>query len=582
MSKLINIINEEINNLLFEDFKSQKERYLKQGYDENIVNDYLIKFKEIKNKNYKQLYGDIANLNIPSNSRNNIDIYKDFKDLETVVDYVLGQVDVSGTSLGSELEIDGKPLYNNEIVDIYYADSARACVKYKGNIPYSWCVARTDSSSNMYNTYRYKEHEPSFYFVKIKDRTKKELGFFNMVGNVFSGTFKDKYHFFVVQTLKNANVDNTQQKQYIVTSANNDGDVNMSWNDILKIEPRLNGLQKIFKPIPLSDEDKKYYNLFIHGISNEEYCKLDYALKRKYIDVYVRMNKPISDIQFNCSPDDIKNLYIGLGIGLSDNQFEQIKNNGNALKRYKQITERMIEEYFKNPNRYILFKPSQLSILDEKYRQNFLNNITGDYAYYLLTNSKDINEMANILGKENFNKLSDDNISDLAYDYSERKNIINLILKYKNDNLTDRNVITLLRYTDNIEQMSDYIIKIKGDNLTDANVYSLLMFAKDINQMANILGKENINKLSGENVYNTINYKQLVPNEDLVNILGKVNINKLSGENIVLLLNHMKNKEQFIKILGIENINKLNDDDIDNLSIESGNMINKLKNEYYN
>ncbi len=240
--------------------------------------------------------------------------------MELVVDYVKGQVDVHNASLGSTLDIDAKPIFENDVFEIYYADSPRACITYKGNIPYSWCVSRTDAS-NMYYTYRLKDHQPAFYFVKIKDRTKKELGFFSMMGNVFNGQFKDKYHFFVMQVLKNANISNENQQQYLVTSAMNDGDKKMSWSDILKIEDRLSGLQHLFKPIPLSKEEEEDYNKYINGISDEEYCKLPYEKKRRYIDVYVKVDKLLTDGQFACTPEDLKNLYVGLGIGLSENQF---------------------------------------------------------------------------------------------------------------------------------------------------------------------------------------------------------------------------------------------------------------------
>ncbi len=230
------------------------------------------------------------------------------------------------------------------IIEIYYANSPRACIKYKGNIPYSWCVSRNDAS-NMYYTYRMKEHEPAFYFVKIIDRTKKELGLWNIIKSSFNGEFKDKYHFFVVQVIINANIDNQDQEQYLVTSAMNDGDQTMSWNDLLKIEPRLDGLQKYFQPQALTSEESEIYDRFSDGISNKEFCKLSYEFKRKYLDIYVRINKNISDEQFECMPDDLKNLYISFGVGLTIIQYNSIKNNPKLLKRYKEIAQRMIEQF---------------------------------------------------------------------------------------------------------------------------------------------------------------------------------------------------------------------------------------------
>lgn len=40
---------------LIEDFKSQKKKFIDQGYDEVIVDKYLNDFREIKDKKFKEL-----------------------------------------------------------------------------------------------------------------------------------------------------------------------------------------------------------------------------------------------------------------------------------------------------------------------------------------------------------------------------------------------------------------------------------------------------------------------------------------------------------------------------------------------
>ncbi len=99
--------------LLLEDFSTQKNKFIQQGYSEIIVSKYLENFKLIKDRKYKQLFDNIDGVSITSQNRNNIDAYKTFHELETIVDYVNGQVDIKGMSLGSELEIDGKPIFDN-------------------------------------------------------------------------------------------------------------------------------------------------------------------------------------------------------------------------------------------------------------------------------------------------------------------------------------------------------------------------------------------------------------------------------------------------------------------------------------
>jgi hypothetical protein len=338
---------------LTEDFKSMKAKYLQQGIDASIVDNYINTFKSIKD--LKELNDDIQSFPIPKgNDRKNIDNYKDFHTLETIVDYVKGKRNIKTASFDNQqtssndetLSFPGNVVIKNDELEVKYADSPRACIEYKGKFPYSWCISRTDAS-NMFSTYRFKEHEPAFYFVKRVKATEKEFGLWNMTKNIFNGDFKDKYHFFVVQVLKNANVANTTQKQYIVTSAKNDGDIQMTWEDILKIAPELSGLQSKFMPIPLSQGEKETFDKYIKGISDEEFSKLDYKEKRNYLDIYVKMDKHLTDAQFGMLPDDLKGLYIGFGVPLSKGIFEFVMSNGKLKKRYDEILKRRFEEFLK-------------------------------------------------------------------------------------------------------------------------------------------------------------------------------------------------------------------------------------------
>ena len=79
MGKLL-ITEEEKKHILslynlVEDFKSQKIKFMGQGYDEQIVNKYLNNFRDIKDKKYKEASNiEMPNLNVPKgNDRFNID-----------------------------------------------------------------------------------------------------------------------------------------------------------------------------------------------------------------------------------------------------------------------------------------------------------------------------------------------------------------------------------------------------------------------------------------------------------------------------------------------------------------------------
>jgi hypothetical protein len=375
-------INKILLELINEDFKSQLNNFVRQGYDNNIVKDYIEKFKYIRDKKFQELYDDKIEISVPLNKRNDIDAYKKFHELETIVDYVSGQRQGVST-LGKEnnIEVDAKPIYEDDNYIVYYADTPRACIKYKGNIPYSWCVARSDSS-NMFYTYRFKPYQPAFYFIKNKKLSEKEFGVWNMTKNVFKGEFKYPYHFFVIQVPKNVNKDNNESNQYIVTSANNDGDKQMSLNDIIKITKPLTetNLKKILTPKPLTDEESKKIKKFKNGISDYEFEKLTYEEKRDYLDIYPTIARPITDKQFKALPKDLLNLYVSFGIGLSEEQYNHIKNDKSLLKRYQQISKRKLDEYFSKENDYdrrqLKMSYTELIVLDETDIKKYLETIS--------------------------------------------------------------------------------------------------------------------------------------------------------------------------------------------------------------
>ena len=101
------LLNEE--QLFNEDFKTQREKFIQQGIEPNIVDSYLTNFRTIKDKKYKQINDPIHGLeNIKD--RTNIDNYKTFHELEILVDYVKGQVDVVGKTNYKNIKIDAKPI----------------------------------------------------------------------------------------------------------------------------------------------------------------------------------------------------------------------------------------------------------------------------------------------------------------------------------------------------------------------------------------------------------------------------------------------------------------------------------------
>ena len=459
-------------DLLNEDFKSQTQKFISQNYEPEIVRNYIEKFKHIRDGKYREALSPDLNIGVPVEKRFDIDAYQTFHALETLVDYVSGQRPVKTTiSKQNDIEVTGEAVYNKNGIEVFYADNPRACIKYKGSMPYSWCVARSDSS-NMFYTYRFKPYEPAFYFVKDVKATEKELAAIAKKGGV-SGGFKNRYHFFVIQVPKNLNPEDNETPQYIVTSANNDGDTQMSWNEILKINPKLGGIKEVLKPKPFTPEERAQHERFKKGISDNEFRKLSYEDKKAYLDIYPTIARPITTKQFLMLPDDLKNLYVSFGIGLDDEQFANIKGNPKLVKRYAQISDRKLDTYLNADNwnkKRLRMMYSELIVLPDDRISQYLSSL----------NKKEIGNFIAINGVDKLEILEKHASGKLVGNYSEIKPIIDG-LKYSaehryqeddgtiellNEMLPDNVSVTYGNYSDKItfELSSDFKF---DDNLED-------------------------------------------------------------------------------------------------------------------
>jgi len=287
-----------------------KEKFKKENsaLTDDQIEYYINRFEELKSS--------------PKVEQKDITKYS-FQQLEKLVDSFPTKEKVSKTNNTVEFS-QTELIYNKPPLQIYHGDNEKTCIKIKGDFPASWCVSR-GSGGNMYNTYRYAGTEPSFYFVKNIERLNK-----------ITEIEDDKYCFFVVQY--------NNQGNYIVTSARNDGDIEMSWNDILKIEPLLQGTESLFKNVPLTDEEREYYRSFKDGIEDDEYKDLSYKEKK----IYIAIAHELSDKKFKNTPNDLINDYITTGVALTKEQFDFIKEKRQLFNNYRRVTiDNVIPEYLK-------------------------------------------------------------------------------------------------------------------------------------------------------------------------------------------------------------------------------------------
>lgn len=349
----------------------QKKKWLTSNpeLNDDTIDDYIKRFDRIRK--IKPQAALVLNIDGLPDGQDRFDIskYKDWHSFESFVDGVGTEVPLRPTTT---IEFDGKPLFEKNGLEVYYGDTPKACISYKGNIPYSWCVAA--KSSNMFYTYRTNERLPSFYFVKDVEATKKELETWN--GN--SRGFKDKWHFMVIQVNSNTKIDDPNESNYIVTSANNDGDKPMSWNEIIKVQPKLRGSQSEFIPKPLERQLADKIKSMRYGVKYDYFSKLSYEDKSLFIDI---TDSPVNDKIFLALSTELKNKYINRGFDLSQLQLDSIKSDKNLYKRYVEMSLREFDEWFnstlKSENPHFNMNGSRLNLLiDTKIFDKYIDRLS--------------------------------------------------------------------------------------------------------------------------------------------------------------------------------------------------------------
>jgi len=230
--------------------ESQTQKLISELFSQKLVNNLIDKFKEqtpnLDDKTasfYIDRFQQIKDS--PKIQNKDITTYS-WKELQEVVDY--NQPD------DIKIEGDEELIYNQNNLKIYRTNSKQACVKY--GTGYNFCIS-SRGNNNEYYYYRYNQRPNTIYFVIDEGRTKKQND---------DKTFVDPKHLIVIMvTEKYVNFKGRTlvSLSYQVTNANNDGETKYdSIYDITeKLQPKLRGLEKLFKAVNPHPKEKKYKNL---------------------------------------------------------------------------------------------------------------------------------------------------------------------------------------------------------------------------------------------------------------------------------------------------------------------------------
>jgi hypothetical protein len=540
-------ISQKIIDKLIEKFKIEEP----SASDENIK-FYIDEFEKRKGN--------------PSITKKDIQTYT-FKELEKVIDSLPTNQKISKSDNNVEFS-NTELIYNQSPLQIYHGSNEKTCIKIKGDFPSSWCVSRS-TGGNMYNTYRYAGTEPSFYFVKNLERLNK-----------ITEIKEDLFCFFVIQF--------NNKGKYIVTNAKNDGDREMSWEEILKLEPLLQGKEGLFKNVPLTDEEKEYNRRFKDGISDEDYINLPYKEKKIYISIKHNLNYK----KFINTPKDLINDYITTGVALTQEQFDFIKDKQSLVNNYRRVTiDIVIPEYIKERvnnvgSRWLVLtdeealelykkKPRELSAI-LSYKPQLIEKF--DYILPKFEHLLTTNDIKDILSRQpqlierfedRLNRLDKNNISDILSAQPQ------LIEKFENrlSGLTTNNISDILsaqpqlieKFENRISGLTTNNISVilsnkpqlieKFENrlsgLNNYDISLILMYQPQLFQkFEKILVDEN--ELNSDNVKNILFFQpQLI--DKFENLLSKLEVDDITN----LLSKQPQLKPYFDKIKKINENRKL-------------------------
>jgi hypothetical protein len=240
----------------------------------------------------------------------------------------------AGKSIEGEentVSTDADKIYDKNGIEIYKGDDVHKCISYnpteKNQKKYGWCV--TQPGNTNYDYYRFAESSPTFYFVF--DRSKPSTG--------AKGGFDDQWHAFVLQA-------NADGKSYIVTGANNRGDVRASsWDAIAEIVPKetwnkIKDLKDYFKPIALSGVERGRKFAAGKKLSLDEFKELSQDEKILYIQGKASKNELTPDIlailpQYKINLEGRSTTLANVAIDSGQKfPYASLKDNDALAKRY--------------------------------------------------------------------------------------------------------------------------------------------------------------------------------------------------------------------------------------------------------
>lgn len=216
-----------------------------------------------------------------------------FHELEQLVDGTLTQGDEDAEKYQEDFgDID--KVYNDNDLIVFAPKSKDQCVRLKNGR--TWCTSR-EGGGNLYYNYRLG-NERTLYYVIDQSKPFKDLNYAVVV-------LVDPYG-------RMSLADGSNSGRY-------SGHQNIPWSEIEEKIPKLKGKEDLFKPKPLTQEEKTLIDRVRNARVGDN--PMESLGDEKTVEMWMEYNSPkLNDQQFSNIPADLQKKYISLGFDLTRGQ----------------------------------------------------------------------------------------------------------------------------------------------------------------------------------------------------------------------------------------------------------------------
>jgi len=436
--KLIAVYGEKKSNIVKDSIRKFSGSLGGDAEAVNIVKSYIERFLNNKEDLSLRVDGNQQEvISLIPDKLLNLYLYLDprnysWEELENLLDSVYP---TKGKSIVNSAQGGNKMVYKKNSLEIWLGDEKDHCIKYgagadpekdeEGNLKtkYNFCIS-TPGGGNLYRKYRYAESSlQTIYFVFDRSKSSDKDP---------SGNWEDIYHVAVIHKVHNP--EDFKGKGYLVTFANNRTRYVEDWDEVLSLmdedlKSKLNNLEDVFKPVPLSRQDRDDLIIGSTALTLSKFRELPVEDKLKYVQI----KSPNSEI-----PDEILKVLKQVKIeesGKKSNLAIVAINNGHLiphsiLQDEPALARRYALKNFRTPAEDTIVPLPYVKYLDDKDKKTYYEKHKDTFLTFEFIDE--------FLGEEflpdfvNFNLSKYQYLPKKAEKYvpSDKKDIFNILSKY--------------------------------------------------------------------------------------------------------------------------------------------------------